>query len=74
MDSNTALEALWQLEGRLTDSAGAMEREATSKTLSAPAAEKLTHRAEGLKLARSYVWDAIRERTTGTNGAKTSVD
>ena len=63
MDSNTALEALWELEGRLTDSAGAMEKEATSKSLSTPAAEKLAARAEGIKLARSFVWDAIRERT-----------
>ncbi len=64
MDSNTALEALWQLERRLTDTARAMEKEANSKTLSAPAAEKLTIRAEGLNMARSFVWDAIRERTT----------
>ena len=74
MDSGTALEALWELEGRLTDSAGAMEQEATSKSLSGPAAEKLAHRAEGLKLARQFVWDAIRERTTGRpngNGTET---
>jgi hypothetical protein len=66
---NAALDALWQLEGRLTDSAGSMEKEANSKGLSAPAAEKLALRAEGLKLARTYVWDAIRERTNGSNGS-----
>jgi hypothetical protein len=70
MATDTALDALWELEGRLTDSAGEMEQEATSKSLSAPAAEKLAHRAEGIKLARQYVWDAIRERTTQrANGA-----
>jgi hypothetical protein len=72
MDSDTAMEALWQLERRLTESAGAMERDATSKSLSAPAAEKLANRAEGINLARTFVWDAIRERTTAQNGSNGS--
>ncbi len=28
---------------------------------SAPAAERLSNKADGLRLARAYVWDAIRE-------------
>ena len=67
MKSDDTLECLWELEVRLTDSASAMEKEAGTKTLSAPAAERMAQRAEGLRLARSYVWDAIRDRTH-TNG------
>ena len=70
MKSDSALDALWELEGRLTDSAGAMEKEAAAKSLSGPAAEKLANKADGIKLARTYVWDAIRERTkNGSNGS-----
>jgi hypothetical protein len=63
MKSDSALDALWALEGRLTDSAGAMEKEAAQKSLSGPAAERLANRADGIKMARSFVWDAIREHT-----------
>ena len=56
-----ALTVLWKLETRLTDTATAMEKESGSKTLSGPAADKLVQKAEGVQLARSYVWDAIRE-------------
>jgi hypothetical protein len=51
-----------------------MEKEATAKGLSAPAAEKLALKAEGLKLARTYVWDAIRERTNGSNGTRPPIE
>jgi hypothetical protein len=69
MKSDSALDALWELEGRLTDSAGSMEKEATQKSLSGPAAERLANKADGIRLARTYVWDAIRDRTNnGSNG------
>jgi hypothetical protein len=67
MASEDALDVLWQLETRLTDSATSMEKEAGTKTLSGPAAERLANRADGVKLARAYVWDAIRE-LHGANG------
>jgi hypothetical protein len=66
MAGDDALTVLWQLESRLTDSATAMEKEAGTKQLSGPAAERLANRADGMKLARAYVWDAIRELHNGT--------
>jgi len=63
-----ALDVLWELETRLTDSAATMEKEAAAKTLSAPAAERLAHKADGLRIARAYVWDAIRELHHDGNG------
>ncbi|HTL87452.1 MAG TPA: hypothetical protein VL856_19875 [Acidimicrobiia bacterium] len=63
MKSDSALDALWELEGRLTDSAGSMEKEAAQKSLSGPAAERLANKADGVRMARTLVWDAIRERT-----------
>jgi hypothetical protein len=72
MKSDSALDALWELEGRLTDSAGSMEKEATQKSLSGPAAERLANKADGIRMARTFVWDAIRERTkngSGPNGS-----
>jgi hypothetical protein len=68
MAGDSALDVLWQLETRLTDSAATMEKDATAKSLSAPAAERLAHKADGLRLARAYVWDAIREIHHDTNG------
>ena len=72
MKSDSALDALWELEARLTDSAGSMEKEATQKSLSGPAAERLANKADGIKMARTFVWDAIRERTK--NGASSNGD
>jgi hypothetical protein len=60
MAGDTALDVLWNLETRLTDSAATLEKDAAAKTLSAPAAERLSNKADGLRLARAYVWDAIR--------------
>jgi hypothetical protein len=68
MKSDSSLDVLWELEVRLTETATAMERDATAKSISGPAAERLTQKAEGLRLARAYVWDAIRARRDG-NGA-----
>ena len=72
MKSDSALDALWALEGRLTDSAGSMEKEATQKSLSGPAAERLANKADGIRMARTFVWDAIRERTK--NGSSPNGD
>ena len=78
MAGDTALDVLWELETRLTDSAATLEKDATAKTLSAPAAERLAHKADGLRLARAYVWDAIRElhhdSSTNGNGKRETAD
>jgi len=61
MKSDSSLDVLWELEVRLTETATAMERDATAKSISGPAAERLTQKAEGLRLARA--------RTCGTRSA-----
>jgi hypothetical protein len=68
MAGDSALDVLWELETRLTDSAATLEKDAAAKTLSAPAAERLSNKADGLRLARAYVWDAIRELHHENNG------